>query len=178
MTWDEDLERRLVALANGPLSMKQIGLALGVSRSTIAGKIRRFKRRGLIAEGPRKVNAGGRPRKENPKRKRSPRPKQMPVERDRTLRDYPNRAVEAPVERQAAPAPGRSSGTSVRFDPRPAPSMKMRRLLFAELKYGDGKCRFPLGDVGDPDFCFCGNEALTGRSYCAPHHAHAHQRVG
>jgi GcrA cell cycle regulator len=33
----------------------------------------------------------------------------------------------------------------------------------------EGKCRWPLSDPGAKDFCFCGNDAVGGLSYCAGH---------
>ena len=36
-------------------------------------------------------------------------------------------------------------------------------------------CRWPVGDVGDPDFFFCGIEPLTGLPYCAYHSRVAYQ---
>ena len=37
------------------------------------------------------------------------------------------------------------------------------------LAVAHGKCRWPIGDPCDPNFLFCGNEAVTGFSYCAGH---------
>jgi len=31
------------------------------------------------------------------------------------------------------------------------------------------KCRWPIGDPVKPDFAFCGNEAVTGFTYCIGH---------
>ena len=39
-----------------------------------------------------------------------------------------------------------------------------------------GKCRWPLGDPGANDFCFCGNQAVGGLSYCAGHARLAYRR--
>lgn len=39
------------------------------------------------------------------------------------------------------------------------------------LELTEHTCRFPLGDVGDDDFAFCGNYAPTGKPYCSHHHA-------
>lgn len=51
--------------------------------------------------------------------------------------------------------------------PRPVPFTQARRLSFAELE--PGHCRFPHGEVGQPDFFYCGADAIEGRSYCAVH---------
>lgn len=40
-----------------------------------------------------------------------------------------------------------------------------------------GKCRWPIGDPGANDFCFCGNQAVGGLSYCAGHARLAYRRA-
>lgn len=42
-----------------------------------------------------------------------------------------------------------------------------QRKTFMQLT--EKTCRWPVGDVGSPDFFFCGGEALSG-PYCAHHH--------
>jgi len=54
----------------------------------------------------------------------------------------------------------------VEIEPPPA-----RRVSLLELT--NATCRFPLGDVGTPGFCFCGNldaDLAADRPYCAAHH--------
>ena len=38
-------------------------------------------------------------------------------------------------------------------------------------------CRWPLGDPTDPDFSFCGKEAVPGKPYCAAHCVEAYTGV-
>lgn len=40
-----------------------------------------------------------------------------------------------------------------------------------------GKCRWPIGDPGANDFCFCGNQAVGGLSYCTGHARLAYRRA-
>ena len=40
-----------------------------------------------------------------------------------------------------------------------------------------GKCRWPIGDPAATDFCFCGNGAVDGLSYCAGHARLAYRRA-
>jgi GcrA cell cycle regulator len=40
-----------------------------------------------------------------------------------------------------------------------------------------GKCRWPIGEPGGNDFCFCGNEAVGGLSYCAGHARLAYRKA-
>jgi GcrA cell cycle regulator len=37
------------------------------------------------------------------------------------------------------------------------------------LEIAPGKCHWPLGDPHNTDFAFCGNDAVTGFSYCVGH---------
>ncbi len=37
------------------------------------------------------------------------------------------------------------------------------------LELAEGKCRWPISDPGAHDFCFCGNDAVGGLSYCVGH---------
>lgn len=37
------------------------------------------------------------------------------------------------------------------------------------LDLAEGKCRWPISDPGAEDFCFCGNDAVGGLSYCVGH---------
>ena len=37
------------------------------------------------------------------------------------------------------------------------------------LELDENRCRWPISSPGAEDFCFCGNSAPDGRSYCAGH---------
>lgn len=54
------------------------------------------------------------------------------------------------------------------------PTLKATPVTFAELE--PHHCRWPLGDVGNPDFRFCGARRALGRPYCDEHHAKAWRR--
>jgi len=58
-------------------------------------------------------------------------------------------------------------------DPTPEP-FTMRRLTLLEL--GPRTCRWPVGDPGTPQFCFCGNPTDRDRVYCTVHHVVAYYR--
>lgn len=45
------------------------------------------------------------------------------------------------------------------------------------LELAAGKCRWPINDPGANDFCFCGNEAVGGLSYCVGHARLAYRRA-
>jgi GcrA cell cycle regulator len=37
------------------------------------------------------------------------------------------------------------------------------------LELGQGQCRWPINEPGAEDFCFCGEEPVTGLPYCPAH---------
>jgi GcrA cell cycle regulator len=37
------------------------------------------------------------------------------------------------------------------------------------MELGENRCRWPISTPGADDFCFCGNAAPDGQSYCAGH---------
>lgn len=88
-----------------------------------------------------------------------------------------------------AGAPARSCPPRARH-PRLSPQRRLLRLIGAEapslaaaaeaapiestqrcslLEIAQGKCHWPIGDPQAADFAFCGNEAITGFSYCVGH---------
>ena len=57
---------------------------------------------------------------------------------------------------------------SLASDEAPAASIdSTQRCSLTEL--AQGQCRWPIGDPCAADFAFCGNEVVTGCSYCAGH---------
>ena len=40
-----------------------------------------------------------------------------------------------------------------------------------------GRCQYPVGEVGDPKFRFCGDAARLGSPYCEGHHARCYERA-
>ena len=94
-------------------------------------------------------------------------------------------------------SPARPAGASARScpprarHPRISPSSRLLRLIGAQapgiagdaaepvpidsaqrcslLEIAQDKCHWPIGDPHAADFAFCGNETVTGFSYCAGH---------
>ena len=52
------------------------------------------------------------------------------------------------------------------FDDEPAPT---RRATPVMIGSSTSTCQWPHGDVGEPNFRFCGEMSVTGRPYCAKH---------
>lgn len=88
--------------------------------------------------------------------------------------------------RRAPPAPKPASPPKIKFRPKPRlvtapapmsappPPAKAEPVTFAQLERHH--CRWPIGDVGHPNFRFCGARRPEGRPYCAEHHAKAWRR--
>jgi GcrA cell cycle regulator len=46
------------------------------------------------------------------------------------------------------------------------------------LELSEEKCRWPISNPGEEDFCFCGNRPLESLPYCAGHSRLAYRRAG
>ena len=46
------------------------------------------------------------------------------------------------------------------------------------LELSEEKCRWPISNPGEEDFCFCGNRPLDSLPYCAGHSRLAYRRAG
>jgi GcrA cell cycle regulator len=156
--WPKEREERLLELAPSAHWVGEIALALGVSKNAVIGKMARMRRKGHVIatdfDGrtgrPPSIAIGSSPR-------RPPLPR--PVAHAMTTPPKPRRGLPPP-------------------DPvRPEPALDvltMRRLDLMQLR--KGTCRWPIGDVGEPGFCFCGNPTAADRMYCPVHYAVAHYR--
>jgi GcrA cell cycle regulator len=97
-----------------------------------------------------------------------------------------NAMAGARERRLAASPPRRSVVTqhqllmALRAMPEPEPSNgSAHRCSLLEL--GQEKCRWPISEPGAEDFCFCGDQPVTGLPYCPAHariayHSAARQR--
>lgn len=64
----------------------------------------------------------------------------------------------------------RQKRSSAVFETAPIPTPRpndVARKTFAQIEPGD--CRFPVGDVGEKSFGFCGESKLSGLPYCLEH---------
>lgn len=121
------------------LTCSQIAAAIGVSRNAVIGKIHR------LGIGPGRPAAS--PARSCPPRVR--RPRHAP--QSRLLQLF---AAEAPCLAENTDSATSSIDTTQRC---------------SLIAVAQGKCRWPIGDPCDANFLFCGNEAVTGFSYCAGH---------
>lgn len=95
-----------------------------------------------------------------------------------------------PEERRAKQKEDAAAKPAALPKPKPAPKPKTDPLYsFAKVRPTDMAthaaraiaelcgCRFPLGEVGDPDFHFCNAEPVEGRPYCRTHCAVAYNGI-
>jgi GcrA cell cycle regulator len=160
--WTEERVELLKRLWNEGFSASQIAAKLseGVTRNAVIGKVHRLN---LAGRAPQARTALPRPR-----RTREPtHPGRTPTMR---LPTFGATALK-PVMR-AEPLP------------RPIPIPEPEPLRLVDLPEGgrvtilhlsDKTCKWPIGDPGREDFCFCGHKPREGSPYCEYHARIAYQ---
>jgi GcrA cell cycle regulator len=155
-TWDSERVEMLKRCFEAGLTCSEIAREIGVTRNAVIGKLSRLglsRPRDIIGKPLRRARDLARPKMPRP-------PRLMRLRADiRTQRQLLNRAF-AVAE---APSPI-------------VPIDNGRGCTLLEL--GERKCRWPISDPGKQDFCFCGNEPVSGLPYCAGHAQMAYRRAG
>jgi GcrA cell cycle regulator len=162
MSWTDERVELLKRLWNEGLSASQIAARLsdGVTRNAVIGKVHR-------------LNLSG----------RAPQPRSS-IPRPRRIREpsHPGRA-------QSLLMPTRGSTAlkpmmRAEAQPRPLPIPEPEPLRLVDLPQGgritilhlsDKTCKWPIGDPGHDDFCFCGHKPREGSPYCEYHARIAYQ---
>lgn len=146
--WTDERVARLTELWNAGRSGTEIALDLGgVTRSAVIGKVHRLGLDGRVQVQPPKPKAG-------PQRTAT---KALLTARSTFLGKM---GAGSPPIRPAA------SGPEIITMP-PAAGPEMERCTLLQLR--EGKCRWPVGDPGAPDFFFCGSRTAEGLPYCTYH---------
>jgi GcrA cell cycle regulator len=138
-TWTAERIEQLRHCIASGLTCSQTAAEIGVSRNAVIGKIHRL---GLSPARPAGASA-----RSCPPRARHP-------------RISPNSRLFRLI---GAQAPRIASDTAAE----PAPIDSAQRCSLLEI--AQDKCHWPIGDPHATDFAFCGNEAVSGFSYCAGH---------
>ena len=138
-TWTAERIEQLRHCVGSGLTCSQIAAEIGVTRNAVIGKIHRL---GLSPARP-----AGAPARSCPPRVRHPRISPH----SRLLRLI------------GAEAPGIATDAITEL----APIESAQRCSLLEI--AQDKCHWPIGDPHAADFAFCGNETVTGFSYCAGH---------
>lgn len=149
MSWTPELIKELKKLWKKGLTTGEIGRVIGMSKNAVVGKAHRL---GLESR-PSPIK-----REETPKKEK----------------------VSRLVKKETKPAPKKEQPIAVETaEPvktvKKTKSGKNKGVKLVDLK--PTSCRWPEGDPKDPDFHFCGKEAVPGKSYCEEHCAVAYSGV-
>ena len=140
LTWSSDRVEQLKRCFDAGLTCSQIAREIGVTRNAVIGKMNRM---GLSR--PRDLLAAQMRRAAKLARPRRDSLRRLTVIAQRKML------------REAFP----------QAQPEEIPIHNGRGCTLLELK--QGQCRWPINEPGAENFCFCGNEAFAGFSYCAGH---------
>ena len=161
MPWTEDRVELLKKYWTDGLSASQIAakLGMGVTRNAVIGKVHRLNLAGRVTQ-PRSTAA--RPPRVSRGSGTRPHAPSMPTAGSAALRAMPRT--------ESAPRP------------LPLPEPKPLRLVdlpkdgrITILHLSDKTCRWPIGDPGTEEFCFCGHGPRDGSPYCEYHARIAYQ---
>ena len=160
LPWTDDRVEALKKMWAEGLSASQIAakLAGGVTRNAVIGKVHRMGLSGRVT----------RARVSTPRTRKTREP------------SHPGRA-------SASGSTPRTSGNNA-LKPlasvKPEPILEPVPIHIADIPVGervtilmlsDKTCRWPIGDPGSEEFCFCGKAPKDGAPYCAGHAALAYQ---
>ena len=164
LSWTDERVEQLKRLWSEGLSASQIAarLGMGVTRNAVIGKVHR-------------LNLAGRAHQPRSAAPRAPRKQREP--------SHPGRSTGMP----SMPTAGRTAlKPMLRPEAQPRhvalPEPKPLRLVdlpkdgrITILHLSDKTCKWPIGDPGSDDFCFCGHGPRDGSPYCEYHARLAYQ---
>jgi len=163
MTWTDERVEHLKQLWSDGLSASQIASKLGgITRNAVIGKVHRL---GLSGRGS--PSRTSRPRSRKPRQS-------APAAGTATVTQFPTAgatALKPEVQAQAAP--------ETRPAPKPSPVREVapsgKRVDILHLS--ERTCRWPIGEPGSEEFCFCGAMPKAGLPYCEHHARIAYQPI-
>ena len=158
-TWHAERVDMLKRCFEAGLTCSEIAREIGVTRNAVIGKLSRLglsRPRDVLAKPLRRAAALGRPK--IPRSRRLTRASANILTQREMLRNAFAAADPIPEENPVIPIDNGRGCTL--------------------LELGDQKCRWPINDPGSHDFCFCGNEPVSGFPYCAGHARMAYRRAG
>lgn len=166
-TWTDDRVEDLKRMWSQGLSGSQIakGLGLGITRNAVIGKVHRLN---LAGRAPMPHYTMVR----KPRKPREPKVQNVEVPK-RVLPSLPSirPTTLGPLFRALEPA-------------HPIPLAEPEPLRLVDLTNGgrvtilqisDKTCKWPIGDPGDEEFCFCGHKPRDAAPYCEYHARLAYQ---
>jgi GcrA cell cycle regulator len=167
LSWTDERVELLKKLWTEGLSASQIAgrLGAGVTRNAVIGKVHR-------------LNLSGRVQQQRSSQPRAPRKQREPSMPGRVAGGMPS----LPTAGGAALKPMMRAEPQAR--PAALPEPQPLRLIdlpkdgrVTILHLSDKTCKWPIGDPGSEDFCFCGHGPRDGSPYCEYHARLAYQPV-
>ena len=165
LSWTDERVELLKKLWTEGLSASQIAgrLGNGVTRNAVIGKVHR-------------LNLSGRVQQQRVAQPRQPRKQREPSLAPRAGGSMPS----MPTAGSSALKPMMRAETHIR--PQAIPEPQPLRLVdlpkdgrVTILHLSDKTCKWPIGDPGHDDFCFCGHKPRDGSPYCEYHARLAYQ---
>ncbi len=165
MSWTDERVELLKKLWTEGLSASQIAgrLGNGVTRNAVIGKVHR-------------LNLSGRVQQQRVAQPRQPRKQREPSLAPRAGGSMPS----MPTAGSSALKPMMRAETHIR--PAAIPEPQPLRLVDLSkdgrvtiLHLSDKTCKWPIGDPGSEEFCFCGHGPREGSPYCEYHARLAYQ---
>ncbi len=142
MSWTPELIKELKKLWKKGLTTGEIGRAIGMSKNAVVGKAHRL---GLES-------------------------RPSPIKRED---EQPKSKVQRSVKKETKTPVVKEQSVVAKEVVEPVkPTKKTKATKNKGVKLVDLKqtsCRWPDGDPKEPDFHFCGKEAVPGKSYCEEH---------
>lgn len=164
MSWTDERVDLLKKLWTEGLSASQIATRLGngVTRNAVIGKVHRLNLTGRTQQPRSTVPRAPRKAREPSHPGRSTGMPSMPAAGNTALKAF---ARSVPEPRQAALP-----------EPKPLRLVDLPRDgRVTILHLSDKTCKWPIGDPGHDDFCFCGHNPREGSPYCEYHARLAYQ---
>ena len=169
MSWTDERVELLKKLWTEGLSASQIAgrLGAGVTRNAVIGKVHR-------------LNLSGRVQQQRTAQPRTPRKQREPSLAPRAGGSGGGGMPSMPTAGNTALKPMMRAETHVR--PASLPEPQPLRLVdlpkdgrVTILHLSDKTCKWPIGDPGSEEFCFCGHGPRDGSPYCEYHARLAYQ---
>ncbi len=165
--WTEEIIQKMLELWMEGKSASVIARELcamagkELSRNAVIGKLHRMRKAGQI---PEREETRTRPQRSTARQET----------RSRHERPQPRKTTTAgslALETKAQPV--------VTTEVRPRPQLEVveeKGLVHDIMDLKPNSCRWPIGNPGEEDFCYCGRESREGGPYCEHHATVAYQR--
>ncbi len=165
--WTEEIIQKMLELWMEGKSASNIARELcamagkELSRNAVIGKLHRMRKAGQI------------PEREEPRPRNQRATRQKAAQTRQTTRPQPRQAASGSLalETKAQPVAAPQA--------RPGPELEVVSeevgLITDIMELRHDTCRWPIGNPGEEDFCYCGRESKEGRPYCERHAAVAYQ---